>query len=248
MEKFVGRSGGLVTSLSSCAVTVIAANRVANAGYDMDGKRPKKRAVKGDTYYGKIAENYEQRRTKQDWWWKEHEMMAACLGSLPHNQSLLDVPFGTGRFLSIYKALGHKVHGLDASGEMIAQARKLRESEFEGVETTVGSAMALPFEDKSFDVLISVRFLSEIITFADATVALQEFVRVTRSTVVVELTDRTAGEGRVPGPEEAMRDLMDAGQVDSWLGENGLDPVKRFAVREQPKLGSTMNLIMCHVR
>lgn len=35
---------------------------------DMEGAVEKTAKVKGDTYYGKVAQNYETRRRKQSWW------------------------------------------------------------------------------------------------------------------------------------------------------------------------------------
>lgn len=205
----------------------------------------RRRAVKGDSYYGKAAEMYEARRVKQDWWQVEHKQMKACLGNLPNKLNVLDVPFGTGRFLPIYRSRGDKVHGLDSSEDMISQALALRGKEFEGTETSIGSAMALPFDDDTFDLLVSVRFLSEIITFSDAKVALAEFARVTRTYAVLQLSERTVGTGLMPEEDAAMRDLMDRGQVNALLKDHGFDPIERYPVREGSDF--QINHILCHV-
>lgn len=206
------------------------------------------RAVKGDTYYGKVATQYEDRRAKQGWWWREHEQLDACLAELPGDLRLLDVPFGTGRFLPIYHKKNFAVSGLDSSADMISQARLLRESDFDEVSTFVGSAMELPFDDDSFDALVSVRFLTEIVTFQDAAKALEEFVRVTQSYVIVELSECEADEGRIPNDHEAMRDLMNGRQIDGWLSDHGLRPERRFRVRHDKSSGSSINLILCQVK
>lgn len=207
----------------------------------------RKRAVKGDTYYGKAAASYEVRRTKQGWWHEEHRQMEACLSDLPRSLDVLDVPFGTGRFMPIYAARQDRVHGLDSSSDMLAEAMRLRGGEMNGCKTFVGSAMALPFEDSTFDLLVSTRFLSDIITFADARVALDEFRRVTRSFAVLQLCETNDGQGHVPADEAAMRDLMEREQNDALLTEHGFTPVERYLVREDEDRVSRVHHILCKV-
>lgn len=207
----------------------------------------RRRAVKGDSYYGKAATNYEARRIKQAWWHEEHRQLENCLEELPNALEVLDVPFGTGRFLPLYSDRNHRVTGLDSSSDMIGEARKLRGQEISKCDMRVGSAMDLPFEDKQFDVLVSVRFLSEIVTFADARKALREFSRVSRSWAVLQLSETNEGNGRLPEESAAMRDLMEPTQVDALLLGHGFKPLKRFLVREDGAGISRINHILCEV-
>lgn len=207
----------------------------------------RRRAVKGDSYYGKAAANYEARRIKQAWWHEEHKQLEKCLEELPSEQDVLDVPFGTGRFLPLYSHRKHRVTGLDSSSDMIGEARKLRGTEISNCDMRVGSAMQLPFGDSRFDILISVRFLSEIVTFADAKKALKEFSRVSRSWAILQLSETSEGNGRLPDEEAAMRDLMQPSQVDTLLTNHGFRPLKRFLVREDGDGISRINHILCEV-
>lgn len=75
-------------------------------------------------YRGRKAETYEAIRTKQERWKIENAAVHDLLREL-RPKSVLDVPVGTGRFLSTYERLKiPRVLGVDASSEMLALARK----------------------------------------------------------------------------------------------------------------------------
>ncbi len=149
--------------------------------------------AKGDSYYGKVAANYQKRRAKQGWWAVEQDEMKALLDTLPEGLSVLDVPFGTGRFVPFYNARGDKVIGLDASADMLAAAEEELGDQFQGCKTTVGSAMDLPYPDDSFDLVSSCRFIRDIIIKPDALKALAEFARVTRKHAIIQLGEHSTG-------------------------------------------------------
>jgi SAM-dependent methyltransferase len=83
----------------------------------------------------------------------------------------LDVGCGEGRFARMLKAEGMAVVGLDPTPELIAAARA-RDPESTYIE---GRAEALPFEDETFDLVVS--YLS-LIDIEDFRTALREMVRV----------------------------------------------------------------------
>lgn len=64
-------------------------------------------------------------------------------------EQILDLGCGDGQLTARIMALGATVAGLDASPQMAEAARKL------GVDVTVGSAEAIPFEPQSFDAVFS---------------------------------------------------------------------------------------------
>lgn len=73
-------------------------------------------------YHGRKAETYEAVRTKQQRWDIENAEVKWMLKKL-RPKSVLDVPCGTGRFLSTYGMIGVKhVIGVDVSNEMLDQA------------------------------------------------------------------------------------------------------------------------------
>lgn len=107
-----------------------------------------------DVYYGPIAEGYEAAREVKAKWKAEQAAMERFLTEGP----VLDVPFGTGRFVPIYRAKGIEYTGIDISGDMLAQARA-RHGE---VNASIGSAFDLRFGGSEFKTAVCVRFLEWI--------------------------------------------------------------------------------------
>lgn len=202
-------------------------------------------AVKGDSYYGKVAENYELRRCKQDWWQVEQDEMAALLELLPRGLKVLDVPFGTGRFVPNYLARGFEVHGLDASDAMIAQAGRQLGPQFKHCTTVTGTATALPFEDRAFDLLVSTRFLRDIICYSDAKQALAEFARVTSGHAIIQLGETTGPKLGEPDGDAAMGSQLTARQIRHLLGEVGFQVVEKRLVKSDPEEHSAIHHILC---
>ena len=82
-----------------------------------------------------------------------------ALGALHSGEAVLDVGCGAGVDLLIAARLvgpNGKVCGLDLTPEMVEKARaKLSQIGVPNAEVTLGAAEAMPFEDGSFDVVIS---------------------------------------------------------------------------------------------
>lgn len=97
--------------------------------------------------------------------------------------SILDVGCGTGWFTRRFAAGVSPVTGLDASPAMLAYARAHGGDE----HYVEGNALALPFADASFDLVVSVTALCFV---EDWPRALSEIVRVTRRRFVLGLLNR----------------------------------------------------------
>ena len=100
-------------------------------------------------------------------------------------QSLLDVGCGTGYFTRRFAGLGNlSVVGLDPNRSWLdfAQLHRMGSEQY-----CIGTAEALPFPDRSFDLSISVTALCFM---EDARLALQEILRVTRKRFAVGLLNR----------------------------------------------------------
>lgn len=76
--------------------------------------------VKADKYYGIVAERYDRTRINDGTWAAEQ----ALVDKLVTDGPVLDVPFGTGRYVPIYKNKGLDYLGIDISEDMLTQARK----------------------------------------------------------------------------------------------------------------------------
>jgi SAM-dependent methyltransferase len=100
-------------------------------------------------------------------------------------QSLLDVGCGTGYFTRRFAGLGNlSVAGLDPNRSWLDFARSHRTG---SEQYCIGTAEALPFPDRRFDLSISVTALCFL---EDARLALQEILRITRKRFAVGLLNR----------------------------------------------------------
>lgn len=109
----------------------------------------------------------------------EEIRIARLLMGLSHGDTVLDVACGPGNFARAYaKAVGPEglVVGLDASETMLAKGvNELIESRDRNLALIRGDAVAMPFEDDSFD---GVCCFAALHLFADPFAALAEMTRV----------------------------------------------------------------------
>ncbi len=205
----------------------------------------KKTGAKGDSYYEKVAANYEVRRAKQDWWQVEQDEMKALLDTLPKGLTVVDIPFGTGRFVPFYLERGYTVYGLDASVEMLNTAKSILGDSFGKCRVTTGSAMALDFADGQFDLLVSTRFIRDIIVARDAKSALAEFARVTKRYAIIQLGENTqTRSSTVDGDYILGSRLSSAGNV-KMLKSFGFNVVEKRLVKSDPDQNSNVYHFLC---
>jgi SAM-dependent methyltransferase len=203
---------------------VVVRNRIRERIYGHAPKEPK-----GNQYYGDVARDYVEERQKQSWWHTEQEVMQKLLAAMPDRLSVLDVPFGTARFVPYYLAKGMTVHGLDISVDMIAAAKEALGPDFDRCDVKVGSAMDLPFAANSVDLVVSFRFLHSIVSFGDAKVALAELARVSRGSAIIELSERkkTSARARLPNDDEIMGGSLFPEEVEALLRGVGFRRITR---------------------
>lgn len=79
------------------------------------------------------------------------EVMYEFVGESLSGKKVLDLCCGDGIDANHYKAIGATVHGIDASEGLIGIAKK----QYPGIDFQVGFAEALPYEDNSFDMILS---------------------------------------------------------------------------------------------
>lgn len=90
---------------------------------------------------------------------------------------ILDVGTGTGFMALMLAEMGHNITGMDSSEGMLEKARRKVNGNGQRVSFQIGDAENLPFEDASFDSIVS-RYL--LWTLPDPWKALKEWHRVVR--------------------------------------------------------------------
>jgi len=149
------------------------------------------RDKKTETFYkiGEVAQEFEEVRFQsrggllRDSLQKEAIALAAGAGEM-RDKRVLDVGCGTGRFSRLFKSMGARVTGVDISHAMLLQAR-MRVS---GEGYVGGSAISLPFRDRSFDLAVSVNVLNHLASYEQA---IGEICRVSKR-VVLGLPNRNS--------------------------------------------------------
>lgn len=199
---------------------------------------------KGDTYYDSIARNYEVKRKKQAWWHVEQDEMKSLLSELPDGLHVVDIPFGTGRFVPMYLEKGFHVSGLDASGDMISTAKKILGDDFRSVDARVGDAASLPYQDEEFDLLVSTRFLRDIVVYRTAKEILREFSRVTKRYAIIQL-GQNRQEGFVPDEGTPMGGSLSEADIYQLLKVNRFEVIEKRLVLSHNKEGTDIYHFLC---
>jgi SAM-dependent methyltransferase len=100
-----------------------------------------------------------------------------------HGRSVLDVGTGTGRAALLLARDGATVTGVDASDEMLEVARRRAKGEGLNVTFRLGDAHALEFEDRAFDVAVSLRVIMHTPEWREC---IRELCRVSKRLVVID--------------------------------------------------------------
>jgi ubiquinone/menaquinone biosynthesis C-methylase UbiE len=201
-------------------------------------------APKGDRYYDGTAKKYERKRLKQDWWHVEQKEMQSLLAGLPDNLTVVDIPFGTGRFVPYYVEKGYKIAGLDASGDMISTAKSILGDAFKGVDARVGDAAALPFGNEEFDLLVSTRFLRDIVTYSVAKDVLKEFSRITKKYAIIQL-GQNFESGFAPNENSTMGGSLSEKAIHKLLLDNKFKVIEKRLVHSLEQDNSEIYHYLC---
>jgi hypothetical protein len=190
----------------------------------------------GDTYYGERADGYLAKRMQQDYWHLEQETVQEIIAGYPREIRVLDVPFGTGRFVPYYIEKDMDIHGMDASEDMVDVAKRELGEDFSRCTIEIGDAAKLPYEDAAFDVVLSFRFLSHVVSAQQAKTILREFKRVCRSDLLIQLRVRRddVPPGEPPKHDQSFGDRLTLKQIREEFEAAGLLIEKTWRLEDRP--------------
>ncbi|HSH17122.1 MAG TPA: class I SAM-dependent methyltransferase [Verrucomicrobiae bacterium] len=112
----------------------------------------------------------------------EKQLLGTLRARFPRGGTVLDIGCGTGHFTRWLAGQGMQATGLDLSPAMLAEAAK-----FNGLRYLHGDVSALPFADRTFDLVAMVTTLEFV---GDPPVALREAVRVARRGLILGVLNR----------------------------------------------------------
>lgn len=140
--------------------------------------------ISGDVAYTvDVAASYERDRFGERLWQLEDRYMLDSLAAISSDENVLDIPVGTGRFISAYKVSQVDATGVDISPAMLAEAR-LKDPEGI-VKLYLGDARSLPFPDDAFSHTFCWR-LTHLLPLELLGPVTSELARVTKQKVFVE--------------------------------------------------------------
>lgn len=137
-------------------------------------------------YTGDIARSYNARRSGQEKWKREQEILAEIIAALPAGSTALDIPCGTGRLFPFFAERGVMVTALDISEDMIREAKTKHRSCGGKIKIGRGDIFKIAWGDDAFDTAFAIRIMNRI-GGADVPRALEELQRVAKSQVVFNL-------------------------------------------------------------
>ncbi len=140
-----------------------------------------------DGYDRKVAENYDASRSFKTKWSNE----LAAVDRFVTQGPVLDVPFGTGRFVPIYRSKGLQFVGIDRSADMLTVALR----KFPDSDVRVGSIFDLAFVLDTFETAVCVRLL-EWLPLSDAEVVIERLRKIA-STIVLTINHGAEGHREV---------------------------------------------------
>jgi 2-polyprenyl-3-methyl-5-hydroxy-6-metoxy-1,4-benzoquinol methylase len=142
----------------------------------------------GNSYTGQKALIYDDHRKNDPYWIAEDNCINEYISIISDEiDSVIDAPYGTGRFAPIYDKHNLNVVAIDLSSEMLEIAKVKHKKHLKRTSFLTQDMAKIPFDDSSFDLVVCFRFIPWIISFKNAKIALAELSRTCRKYAVIEL-------------------------------------------------------------
>lgn len=113
----------------------------------------------------------------------ERRLLARLLARAGRQESVLDVPCGTGRLSPVIKTAADRLYEGDVSVAMLRVDRENVGALAAG--RAAGSALLLPYRDRSFGGVVSIRLTHHLTEPAEVAALVRELCRVSRAWVIV---------------------------------------------------------------
>lgn len=114
-----------------------------------------------------------------------HDLVLHALGEKGRSLDVADLGCGAGTQSMVWSKLGHRVHGLDISEELVDLGRARADRAAMKIDFRVGTVTELPWKDESMDLCLSIQLLEHV---ADWSRCLDEAARVLRKGGALFLT------------------------------------------------------------
>lgn len=142
----------------------------------------------GNTYFGEKAEIYDEHRQNDPYWKAEDDCVNEYVYRVSSEiKSVIDAPYGTGRFAPIYYKFNLSVIALDISSEMIEVAKRKHNKYIGNTKFFIQDMTRIPYPDSSVDLAVCFRFIPWIVSFQEAENSLAELSRVCSKYAIIEL-------------------------------------------------------------
>lgn len=181
----------------------------------------------GNTYFGEKAAIYDEHRQNDPYWKAEDDCMNEYVQLISSEiSSVIDAPYGTGRFAPIYAKFDLDVVALDISSEMIDVAKN-KHSEYIAKTTFLIQDMnKIVYPDSSIDLAVCFRFIPWIVSFQDAEKSLSELSRVCKKYAIIELcVGSHQNVNTVIQKDKILWDKYNKDQLVSWLNKFDLEVI-----------------------
>jgi len=127
---------------------------------------------------------------------RERRLLAAILERAGPHERLLDVPCGAGRLSGVLARNAERLFEVDYATSMLELAREKGEGRYDPALANA-SAFELPFGDRAFDLVVSIRLSHHVPDHGDRRRHLRELCRVSGRHVLVTFFDAGSVKNRL---------------------------------------------------
>ncbi len=182
-----------------------------------------RRAVAAASYNTKYERQLHKRISDR----REKRLLERVMRTAGHQVCLLDVPCGAGRLSGVLSRYAGKVYEVDYSREMLKLCRENAPRSRYTPLLASATALRLPFGDRAFDLVASIRLSHHLPSVRDRVAHIEELCRVSRRYVLLSffgaesLKSRLRSVRRLLGSRKRAKFSLHHREVAAVAGECG---------------------------